>query len=182
MRNLSGLFFLSLGLIACGGARSTATTTPAASASSASSSSAVDAESADGTANAPCTSWDPSADPTLPPADVAAPPETARRGAAGLRFCIVREGEGERPTSSDTVVVHYTGWTTDGRMFDSSHTRGEPAEFPVTGVISGWTQALTHMRIGEVRRLWIPESLAYHGQAGMPQGMLVFDVELLGIR
>jgi len=181
MRNAWAAVSISLALLACGARSSSATSTPTSTAAAPTSSGTSDAETADA-ASVPCTSWDPSADPTLAPADVAAPPETARRGAAGLRFCILREGTGERPTSDDTVVVHYTGWTTDGERFDSSHTRGTPAEFPVTGVISGWTQALTHMRVGEVRRLWIPESLAYRGQAGMPQGMLVFDVELIGIR
>jgi hypothetical protein len=160
---------LSLSLAACGGSRAPTATTPAAETEEAPQS------------DAPCTHWDPNADPLVAPADVAAPPETARRGAAGLRFCILREGQGARPTTDDTVLVHYTGWTTDGHMFDSSHTRGEPTSLAVSGVIAGWTQALTHMRVGEMRRLWIPESLAYRGQVGSPAGMLVFDVELVEI-
>ena len=79
-------------------------------------------------------------------------------------------------------TVHYTGWTTDGESFDSSVARGEPATFGVNQVIPGWTEGLQLMVVGETRRLWIPEDLAYKGRAGYPQGMLVFDVELLSIR
>ncbi len=164
---------LAVLVAACGGSPSSpATTTTASSASDA---------PADATAEAPCTAWDPEADPTIAPADVAAPPETARRGGEDLRFCILREGTGARPTSEDTVLVHYTGWTTDGRMFDSSHPRGEPTALEVNGVITGWKRSLMHMRVGEVRRLWIPEDLAYRGRPGAPAGMLVFDVELVDI-
>ena len=84
-------------------------------------------------------------------------------------------------TSTSTVEVHYTGWTTDGHMFDSSVVRGESIEFPLNGVIAGWTEGLQLMVEGEHRRLWIPEDLAYRGQAGRPAGMLVFDVELIRI-
>ena len=170
-RSIGATFaLLALG---CGGARAAAA--PQADATSAGH------DAVEVPAEQPCTAWDPSADPTIAPADVAAPPETARRGASGLRFCILRPGEGPRPTAEDTVRVHYTGWTTDGEMFDSSHTRGQPLALGVSAVIAGWTQALTHMQVGEVRRLWIPEALAYRGQEGMPAGMLVFDVELVGI-
>jgi peptidylprolyl isomerase len=79
------------------------------------------------------------------------------------------------------VTVHYTGWTTDGEMFDSSVTRGTPATFALDGVIAGWTEGLQLMVEGERRRFWIPESLAYQGQPGSPAGMLVFDVELIKI-
>ena len=82
------------------------------------------------------------------------------------------------------MKVHYSGWTTDGKMFDSSVTRGEPAEFPLNGVIKGWTEGVQLMVAGEKRRFWIPEGLAY-GPAipgsGRPGGMLVFDIELLEI-
>ena len=79
------------------------------------------------------------------------------------------------------MEVHYTGWKSDGTMFDSSVTRGRPSSFPVTGVIAGWTEALQLMVEGEKRRLWIPEPLAYKGLRE-PKGMLVFDVELLSIK
>jgi len=79
--------------------------------------------------------------------------------------------------------VHYTGWTTDGQMFDSSVAKGgEPLTMPLTRVISGWTEGLQLMVIGEKRRFWIPENLAYQGQPGSPAGVLVFDIELLDIK
>jgi peptidylprolyl isomerase len=95
---------------------------------------------------------------------------------------VLQKGTGTRhPRPTDRVVVHYTGWTTDGEMFDSSMKRGEPATFGVTDVIAGWTEALQRMVEGEKARLWIPEDLAYGGIPGKPQGMLVFDVELIRI-
>ena len=95
---------------------------------------------------------------------------------------VLQPGTGTRhPRPTDRVTVHYTGWTTDGKMFDSSVARGEPSTFGVDRVIAGWSQGLQLMVEGEKRRFWIPESLAYQGQAGQPAGMLVFDVELLRI-
>jgi len=86
------------------------------------------------------------------------------------------------PGPRDEVTVHYTGWRAEnGEMFDSSRTRGSPATFPLDGVIPGWTEGLQLMVVGEQRRLWIPGNLAYDGRPGRPQGMLVFDVELLAI-
>ena len=79
------------------------------------------------------------------------------------------------------MTVHYTGWTTDGKMFDSSVQRGTPATFGLDHVIAGWTEGVQRMVPGEKCRFWIPESLAYAGQPGEPQGMLVFDIELLHI-
>ena len=118
-----------------------------------------------------------------PPPDVAAPPPDSVKAPSGLSTRVLQPGAGQRhPRTSDTVVVHYTGWTTDGKMFDSSVQRGQPAEFQVNGVIRGWTEGLQMMVEGEKRRLWIPEMLAYQGQPGQPQGMLVFDVELIDIK
>ena len=79
-------------------------------------------------------------------------------------------------------MVHYSGWTTDGQMFDSSVMRDEPAEFALDAVIPGWTEGLQLMTEGEKTRFWIPEKLAYKGKAGFPAGMLVFDVELIKIK
>jgi peptidylprolyl isomerase len=76
--------------------------------------------------------------------------------------------------------VHYSGWTTDGALFDSSRTRGEPATFPVNAVIPGFAAGVLLMVEGEQRRIWIPEALAYRGQHA-PFGMLVFDIELIRI-
>lgn len=167
---------LCLAAAGCGGARARTATPEARPAS------AATAPEEASVAEVPCTTWDPAADPTIAPADVAAPPETARDGGDGLRFCILRRGTGRtRPTRESRVRVHYTGWTTDGHMFDSSHSRGEPASFAVGGVIRGWTESLLHMTAGQVRRVWIPEALAYRGAEGMPAGMLVFDIELIAI-
>jgi peptidylprolyl isomerase len=116
------------------------------------------------------------------PADVAAPPADASVTQSGLASKVITAGAGTvHPTVSDTVTVHYSGWTTDGKMFDSSVRRGEPTRFGLTQVIPGWTEGLQLMVVGETRRLWIPEALAYRGQDGRPAGMLVFDVELLAI-
>jgi peptidylprolyl isomerase len=116
------------------------------------------------------------------PPDVAAPPPDAERTASGLVSRVLRAGTGtEHPGPDSIVTVHYTGWTTDGRMFDSSETRGTPASFPLGRVLPGWSEGVRAMVVGERRRLWIPEALAYQGRAGMPAGTLVFDVELLSI-
>jgi len=119
--------------------------------------------------------------PKTPP-DVKAPPKDATVEKDGLATKILTHGTGKvHPTRSNGVTVQYAGWTTDGKLFDSSYSRGEPANFGVTNVIPGWTEALMLMVEGEKRRIWIPEALAYKGQPGRPQGMLVFDVELLKI-
>jgi FKBP-type peptidyl-prolyl cis-trans isomerase len=120
---------------------------------------------------------------TIPaPADVAAPPADAEVTSSGLASKLLRPGSGSNhPLPADKVEVHYTGWTTDGKMFDSSVTRGRPALFPLDKVIAGWTEGVQLMVEGEKRRLWIPEKLAYRGTPGKPAGMLVFDVELLKI-
>jgi FKBP-type peptidyl-prolyl cis-trans isomerase len=119
-----------------------------------------------------------------PPDDVKAPPADAQKTPSGLAYKVEKPGTGkDKPTPVDTVEVHYTGWTTDGRMFDSSVKRGQPAKFPVGGVIKGWTEGLQLMTVGEKARFWIPANLAY-GETpggGRPAGMLVFDVELLGV-
>jgi peptidylprolyl isomerase len=115
------------------------------------------------------------------PADVAAPPADAEKTATGLASKVLKPGTGEKPTAEDTVEVHYSGWTTDGRMFDSSVKRGRTAKFPLGGVIAGWTEGLQLMKEGEQRRFWIPEELAYKGRPGKPAGMLVFDVELIKV-
>ena len=116
------------------------------------------------------------------PEDVAAPPADATKTKSGLASKVLTPGTGkEHPKASDTVQVHYSGWTTDGKMFDSSVARGEPAGFPLNAVIAGWTEGLQLMVEGEKRRIWIPQDLAYKGMPGKPAGMLVFDVELLEI-
>jgi FKBP-type peptidyl-prolyl cis-trans isomerase FklB len=105
--------------------------------------------------------------------------------ASGLQFEILTEGSGDKPTASDTVRTHYHGTLIDGTVFDSSVDRGQPAEFPVNGVIAGWTEALQLMPKGSKWRLHIPYNLAYgeRGAGGAigPYAALVFDVELLEI-
>ncbi len=119
------------------------------------------------------------------PTDVAALPEDAEKSESGLAWKVLTPApEGAaKPKATDTVKVHYTGWTTDGEMFDSSVTRGEPAQFPLNGVIKGWTEGVQLMGVGEKRRFWIPAELAYgeNPGGGRPGGMLVFDIELLEI-
>jgi peptidylprolyl isomerase len=121
--------------------------------------------------------------PTVAPPDVAAVPADAKRTSSGLAYKVVKAGTGtDHPQRSSRVTVHYTGWTTNGKMFDSSVMRGQPATFGLSEVIEGWTEGVQLMVIGEKTRLWIPEALAYKGQSGAPAGMLVFDVELLSYR
>jgi len=117
------------------------------------------------------------------PADVAAPPADATKTASGLAYKVLKPGTGaQKPKATDVVEVHYSGWTTDGKMFDSSVTRGKPTSFPLNRVIKGWTEGLQLMVVGEKTRFWIPVELAYENKPGKPAGMLVFDVELLSIK
>lgn len=104
---------------------------------------------------------------------------------SGLQFEVLTQGTGAIPSRQDTVRVHYTGNLIDGTVFDSSVQRGQPAEFPVNGVIAGWTEALTLMPVGSKWKLYIPHHLAYGergaGQSIPPYSTLVFEVELLDI-
>jgi peptidylprolyl isomerase len=105
--------------------------------------------------------------------------------ASGLRYIDEKVGDGASPKPTDNVTVNYTGWLTNGTKFDSSVDRGQPATFPLSGVIKGWTEGLGSMKIGGKRRLIIPGALAY-GAAGSPptipgNATLIFDVELLKI-
>jgi peptidylprolyl isomerase len=117
------------------------------------------------------------------PPDVAAAPADATTTKSGLAYKVLRPGTGiVHPRRRSTVSVHYTGWTTDGLMFDSSVLRGIPAEFSLEAVIAGWTEGVQLMVQGEKTRFWIPSNLAYGNAKGKPQGMLVFDIELLDIK
>jgi FKBP-type peptidyl-prolyl cis-trans isomerase len=124
-------------------------------------------------------------EPIPAPDDVAAAPEDAEMSDSGLASKVLQAGEGStHPGETDEVLVHYTGWTTDGKMFDSSVARGEPISFPLNGVIKGWTEGVQLMVEGEKRRFWIPGKLAYGetpSRPGAPAGTLVFDVELIRI-
>ncbi len=122
--------------------------------------------------------------PPEAPEDVAEAPEDAEKTESGLASKVIKKGTGsEKPTASSYVEVHYSGWTTDGELFDSSVVRGEPTGFPLRGVIKGWTEGVQLMVVGEKRRFWIPADLAYgeNPGGGRPGGMLVFDIELLEI-
>ena len=104
---------------------------------------------------------------------------------SGLQYQVVTEGTGEKPTEKDRVKVHYTGTLLDGTKFDSSVDRGEPAEFPVNGVIKGWTEILQLMPVGSKYIVWVPSELAY-GERGAgsdigPNKTLKFEIELLEI-
>ena len=103
----------------------------------------------------------------------------------GLQYEVIESGDGEVPSASSTVRTHYRGTLIDGTEFDSSYQRNEPAEFPVSGVIAGWTEALQLMTVGSKWKLFIPYNLAYgeQGAGGLigPYQALVFDIELLAI-
>ena len=118
------------------------------------------------------------------PPNVAAPPANAERSPSGLAWIVLKPGTGTRhPRPNSEVTVHYSGWTTDGNMFESSVQSGQPARFPLNQVIKGWTEGVQMMVEGEKRRFWIPAELAYGNDpaGGRPAGMLVFDIELIRI-
>jgi peptidylprolyl isomerase len=123
--------------------------------------------------------------PIPAPPDVAKAPADASVTSSGIASKVLTPGTGTaHPTGTSSVTVHYSGWTTDGQMFDSSVSRGTPATFPLNQVIKGWTEGVQLMVVGEKRRFWIPGSLAYDNspRAGAPKGTLVFDIELLAIK
>jgi FKBP-type peptidyl-prolyl cis-trans isomerase len=103
----------------------------------------------------------------------------------GLQYEVLTEGEGEQPGPSDVVRVNYQGALRDGTVFDSSYERGEPAEFPLTGVIPGWSEGIALMKVGGKTRLYIPSKLAYGPQGAAniipPYATLIFEIELLSI-
>jgi len=119
------------------------------------------------------------------PADVAAPPEDSETTPSGLSYRVLTPGTGtEHPGATDRVKVYYSGWKTDGDMFDGSIIQGGPGTYSLEGVIAGWTEGVQLMVVGEKRRFWIPAELAYGEtpkRASQPAGMLVFDIELLAI-
>ncbi len=120
------------------------------------------------------------------PTDVAAPPKDAKKTASGLFYKVVTKGKGTvHPKASDTVVVNYTGWSKEGKAFDSTATRGEPARFKLSQVIKGWTEGVQLMVTGEKTRFWIPGDLAYGDKPqrpGAPSGQLTFDIELVEVQ
>jgi len=121
-------------------------------------------------------------DPAPAPFDVAAAPANANRTASGLAYRVIKKANagGGSPSLQSTITIDYSGWTPDGKLFDSSVTRGEKAVFPLSGLISGWKEGLTLMSPGDTYRFWIPGHLAYDSipNSSGPKGMLVFDVTL----
>ncbi len=111
--------------------------------------------------------------------------EGVKTTASGLQYEILKEGTGPKPVAEDMVKVHYHGTTIDGKVFDSSVDRGEPAQFPVGGVIPGWVEALQMMPVGSKWKIYLPANLAYGergaGQDIQPNSVLIFEVELLEI-
>jgi FKBP-type peptidyl-prolyl cis-trans isomerase len=129
----------------------------------------------------PATPKEASVDPTKAPDDVQRPPADAKRTGTGLSYKILKAGTGTRhPEATSSVTVHYSGWTTDGKLFDSSYANHAPVTFRLRGVIPGWIEGVQLMVEGEKRRFWIPEAMAYAGQ-GPVNGDLVFDIELIKI-
>jgi FKBP-type peptidyl-prolyl cis-trans isomerase FklB len=110
--------------------------------------------------------------------------EGVKTTASGLQYKVLKEGNGAQPKSSDTVTVNYRGTLIDGTEFDSSYKRGQPATFPVSGVIKGWTEALQLMKVGSKYQLFVPANLAYgeQGRPGIPpSSTLIFEVELMNV-
>ena len=112
--------------------------------------------------------------------------EGVKTTASGLQYKVIKEGTGAQPKANDTVSVNYRGTLIDGTEFDSSYKRGQPATFPVSGVIKGWTEALQLMKSGSKYQLFIPASLAYGdrgaGRDIAPNSTLIFEVELLDVK
>jgi FKBP-type peptidyl-prolyl cis-trans isomerase len=123
--------------------------------------------------------------PSKPAAPQAPLPPGVEQTYSGLKTKVLRPGKGgPRPNSLSEVTAHYKGWTPDGKVFDNSYERGKPSDFPLSKVISGWTEGVQLMTKGEKRRFWIPSRLAY-GDApgdGKPSGDLIFDIELIDFR
>ncbi|HEX6972901.1 MAG TPA: FKBP-type peptidyl-prolyl cis-trans isomerase [Vicinamibacterales bacterium] len=119
---------------------------------------------------------------TIAPPDVAEPPGDAVTTPSGLAFRVLVAGNGHaRPSAESRVLVNYTGWTTDGQVIDGAPVGTEPAVIRVSDVIPGWQEGLRLMVEGEKRRFWIPAHLAYAGEPGKPQGMLVYDISLVRV-
>lgn len=124
--------------------------------------------------------------PPETPKDLTNPPKEAKKTESGLVYKVLKKGTGTaHPGAKSKVTVHYSGWSKDGKLFDSSVGRGAPASFYLNGVIKGWTEGVQLMVEGEKARFWIPAALAYGEtpkRPGAPAGDLVFDIELLAIQ
>lgn len=118
--------------------------------------------------------------PRETPEDVAAIPKNAKKSKSGLAWRVLQHGTGmEHPTATSRVIVNYAAWTTDGKMFETSLVLGRPASFVLETSMPGLQEAVKMMVVGELRRVWIPENLAFADQPGRPKGMVVYDITLL---
>lgn len=133
-------------------------------------------------AQATPTAPEPSRGPVGNTTPFTAPDPQAQRTDSGLAYLSLspRSG-GISPDANDRVTVHYSGWLADGTLVDSSVNRGSPATFPLSAVIPGWTEGLQYMSVGERALIWIPEELGYQGRPGMPNGLTLWDVELISV-
>jgi len=121
--------------------------------------------------------------PRETPEDVAEIPKNAKKSKSGLAWRVLQHGTGMgRPTATSRVTVNYAAWTTDGKMFETSIVLGRPASFILETAIPGLQEGLQMMVTGELRRLWIPENLAFAGEPGRPRGMVVYDISLLDFK
>lgn len=127
-----------------------------------------------------------SVEPPAVPKDLTKPPADAKKTESGLVYRLLTKGTGSaHPAATSSVTVHYSGWSKDGKMFDSSVMRGSPTSFGLNQVIPGWTEGVQLMVVGDKMRFWIPAKMAYGEtpkRPGTPAGDLVFDVELIAIR
>lgn len=122
-------------------------------------------------------------EPPRAPVQLTSAPKNAKRTKSGLAYLFVEQARNSaRPGPNDHVEVHYSAWTRDGKLFDSSVVAGAPRSLPVNRLIPGWAEGLQLMGVGDKARFWIPEQLAYAGKEGAPRGLLVYEVELLSIK
>lgn len=118
-----------------------------------------------------------------PPSDLTAPPADAVKSPSGLLSKVIKPGDStEKASANDVVTVQYTGWTSDGRMFDSTLSRSGPSMFPLSRSMQGFRECVALMQLHETRRCWVPESAGFKGAAGKPKGTVVFDIELIDTR
>lgn len=123
----------------------------------------------------------PLASEVATPPDVAAAPADAKRTSSGLAYKVLTPGSGPSPKEGQSVEVHYSGWTPQGRLFDSSVSRHNPLALPLAKASAGWREALSSMKVGERRRLWLTEEQARQDGLTLPPGPLVYELELLTI-
>jgi len=118
-------------------------------------------------------------EPPRAPRHLNAPPKAATKTKSGLAYLALEKGKATRhPSASSLVEIHYSGWTVEGELFDSSVVRGHPRTVPLSHVIPGWREALQQMVEGDRYLLWVPEHLAYAGEPGAPHGTLVYEIQL----